>query len=72
MASGTPTLGGDPYDNHSPHLPFFLRGSSPLLRLYDLLVKRARDKKLVHGRKLKVDTTVVEADIHHPRQTSDY
>jgi hypothetical protein len=31
-----------------------------------LLLKKAMDQKLIRGRKLRVDTTVVESDIHHP------
>ncbi len=31
-----------------------------------LLIQKAREEKVLRGRKLRVDTTVVEADIHHP------
>ncbi|MBC7348174.1 MAG: transposase, partial [Clostridia bacterium] len=31
-----------------------------------VLVAKAREKKVVRGKKLKVDTTVVAADIHYP------
>lgn len=31
-----------------------------------LLLKKAMDQKLIRGRKLRVDTTVIESDIHHP------
>ena len=35
-----------------------------------LLLDKAREEKLVRGRKLRVDTTVVEADIHYPTDAS--
>jgi len=41
-------------------------GPDSLKELNELLIKRARDKKLIRGQKLRVDTTVVEADIRHP------
>ena len=31
-----------------------------------LLIDRARERKVVRGRKLRVDTTVVPSDIHYP------
>lgn len=31
-----------------------------------LLLKKAKEQKLIRGRKLRVDTTVIESDIHHP------
>lgn len=31
-----------------------------------LLLEKARDQKLIRGRKLRIDTTVIETDIHHP------
>jgi len=31
-----------------------------------LLLEKARDQKLISGRKLRIDTTVIESDIHHP------
>ena len=34
--------------------------------LNKLLLKKARDQKLIRGRKLRIDTTVIESDIHHP------
>lgn len=34
--------------------------------LNQLLLEKARDQKLIRGRKLRVDTTVIESDIHHP------
>jgi IS5 family transposase len=34
--------------------------------VHDALVKKLKEKKLLRGRKVRVDTTVVEADIHYP------
>ena len=34
--------------------------------LNKLLLEKARDQKLIRGRKLRIDTTVIETDIHHP------
>lgn len=34
--------------------------------LNNLLLEKAKDQKLIRGRKLRVDTTVIESDIHHP------
>ena len=31
-----------------------------------LLLEKARDQKLIRSRKLRIDTTVIESDIHHP------
>ena len=31
-----------------------------------LLLAKTRDQKLIRGRKLRIDTTVIETDIHHP------
>lgn len=34
--------------------------------VHDALVKKLTEKKVLRGRKVRVDTTVVEADIHYP------
>jgi len=34
--------------------------------LNQLLLQKAREQKIIRGRKLRVDTTVVESNIHHP------
>ncbi len=34
------------------------------------MVAIAREKQIVHGRRLRVDTTVVETDIHYPTDSS--
>lgn len=39
-------------------------------QLHQRLVAIAREKKIVDGRRLRVDTTVVETDIHYPTDSS--
>ncbi len=41
-------------------------GPAVLEELNQLVVEKAREEKLIRGRKLRVDTTVIEADIHYP------
>ncbi len=41
-------------------------GPDTVERLNDRAVQLARGRKVTRGRKLRVDTTVVETDIHHP------
>src|SRR5690348_3091429 len=38
--------------------------------ILERLVQVARERKVVRGRKLRVDTTVVETNIHHPTDSS--
>lgn len=45
-------------------------GPEPVEELHQRLVAIARDKKIVEGRKLRVDTTVVETNIHYPTDSS--
>jgi IS5 family transposase len=45
-------------------------GPKVLEELNQLLVHKAYDQKIIRGRKLQVDTTVVEANIHHPTDAS--
>ncbi len=45
-------------------------GPEPVEKLHQRLVAMARDKKMVTGRKLRVDTTVVETNIHYPTDSS--
>lgn len=45
-------------------------GPEPVERLHQRLVAIAKDKKIVAGRKLRVDTTVVETNIHYPTDSS--
>jgi IS5 family transposase len=41
-------------------------GPDTLDQLNEALVQKAREKKVIRGQKLRMDTTVVESDIHHP------
>lgn len=41
-------------------------GDKALEELNDLLIHKAVDEKLIRSRKVRVDSTVVQADIHHP------
>jgi IS5 family transposase len=43
-----------------------LIGDGTLVRLNDRVVELARSLKVTRGRKLRVDSTVVETNIHHP------
>jgi transposase, IS5 family len=43
-----------------------LVGPETLQRLNDRVVELARDRKVTRGRKLRVDTTAVETEIHYP------
>jgi len=44
-------------------------GEGTVRALNDTLVLKLKERKIVRGRKLRIDTTVVEADIHHPTDT---
>jgi len=44
-------------------------GEDTVRALNDTLVLKLKERKIVRGRKLRIDTTVVEADIHHPTDT---
>lgn len=41
-------------------------GPDVLDQLNEELVRKAKEKKVIRGQKLRMDTTVVESDIHHP------
>lgn len=41
-------------------------GEAIIGEINELLVEKAREKKVIRGRKLRVDSTSVEADIHYP------
>jgi IS5 family transposase len=45
-------------------------GPEPVEELHQRLVAIAQNKKIVVGRKLRVDTTVVETNIHYPTDSS--
>ena len=44
-------------------------GEDTVRALNDALVLKLKEGKVVRGRKLRIDTTVVESDIHHPTDT---
>ena len=41
-------------------------GPEIIEQIHRRVVAIAQEKKIVHGRRLRVDTTVVETDIHYP------
>ena len=43
-------------------------GSPTLERLNERAVALARSRQVTRGRKLRVDTTVIETNIHHPSE----
>jgi len=45
-------------------------GPGPVEKLHQRIVSMAKDKKMVTGSKLRVDTTVVETNIHYPTDSS--
>jgi IS5 family transposase len=64
-----------PFDSPVPDSSTLIKltqrfGPEAIEKLNQVLVDKAREKKLVKGRKLRIDTTVVEANIHHPTDTS--
>jgi transposase, IS5 family len=45
-------------------------GPEVLKQLHERIVRIARDKGVTAGRRMRVDTTVVETDIHHPTDST--
>jgi len=45
-------------------------GPEVLKQVHERMVKIARDKGATTGRRMRVDTTVVETDIHHPTDST--
>ena len=45
-------------------------GPDALKQLHDRMVKIARERGVVPGRRMRVDTTVVETNIHHPTDST--
>jgi IS5 family transposase len=45
-------------------------GHAPIQALHDGLIRSLSERKLVRGRKLRTDTTVVASDIHYPTDPS--
>jgi IS5 family transposase len=44
-------------------------GADTVRSLNDALVLKLKEEKVIKGKKLRIDTTVVESDIHHPTDT---
>jgi len=44
-------------------------GADTVRSLNDALVLKLKEGKVIRGKKLRIDTTVVESDIHHPTDT---
>lgn len=44
-------------------------GEKVVKKINELLVQKALEKKVIRGKKLRVDSTTVEADIHYPTDT---
>ena len=44
-------------------------GANTVRALNDALVLKLKEGKVIRGKKLRIDTTVVESDIHHPTDT---
>jgi len=64
-----------PLDGKVPHSTTLIQltkhyGPELLDTLNAILVQKAREKKVMRGRKLRIDTTAVEADIHYPTDAS--
>lgn len=64
-----------PLDGKIPHSTTLIKltkryGLEAIDSLNAALIAKARDQKVIRGRKLRVDTTVVEADIHYPTDAS--
>jgi IS5 family transposase len=60
-----------PLDGAVPHSTTLCKltrkyGPAVLRELNTLLVRKARERKVLRGRKLRVDTTVIQAPIEHP------
>ena len=45
-------------------------GPEVLEQIHDRMVAIARDKGVIAGRRMRIDTTVVETDIHHPTDST--
>lgn len=45
-------------------------GPQVIEQLHQRVVTIAQEKKIIHGRRLRVDTTVIETDIHYPTDSS--
>jgi len=64
-----------PLDKKVPHSTTLIKltnlyGSEMVEELNHLLVQKAAEEKIIRGRSLRVDTTVVPSDIHYPTDAS--
>lgn len=64
-----------PLDGKIPHSITLIKltkryGPEIIDSLNATLIAKSRDQKVIRGRKLRIDTTVVEADIHYPTDAS--
>lgn len=62
-------------DGKVPHSTTLIKltkkyGEEIIAELNQILVQKAQEKKIIRGRKLQMDTTVIEANIHHPTDAS--
>ena len=46
------------------------RGSEVIEQLHERLIEMARQERVVSGRKMRIDTTVVETNVHYPTDSS--
>lgn len=64
-----------PLEQKVPHYTTLIKlthlyGAETIAELNQLLVQKAAEEKIIRGRKLRVDTTVVPSDIHYPTDAS--
>jgi IS5 family transposase len=64
-----------PLDQKVPHYTTLIKlthlyGAEMIVELNQRLVQKAAEEKIIRGRKLRVDTTVVPSDIHYPTDAS--
>jgi hypothetical protein len=45
-------------------------GPAVIKQIHERMVEIARDERIVAGRRMRIDTTVVEANIHYPTDSS--
>ncbi|MHB1419659.1 MAG: transposase [Bacillota bacterium] len=63
-------------DEKVPHSTTLIKlnkkyGSIIMDELNQALLVKANNEKIIRGKKLRIDTTVVESNIHHPSDTSE-
>jgi IS5 family transposase len=61
----------DPTPNYSTFSRCFaLLGADMTQRIHERVVAKAREERVVRGRKLRTDTTVVESNVHYPTDSA--